>query len=208
VIRKIRDRNLHTWMGGYLAHLGRRALAGRPPPHRHLLFALCDHYEPHWGQPSDPVAAARVEAWRVGYPEMAAGLRDARLLLGIASNAQFYTPLLFPALTGQELSSFGFRRELCGWSYRLGQAKPSEAIFRPVLEVLLSGFGISPAQVLYVGNDMLKDVRPAHDLGIRTVLFAGDQRSLRERRDEPLCRGLEPDAVITRLDQVPGMLSR
>jgi putative hydrolase of the HAD superfamily len=142
-----------------------------------------------------------------GMAESLRRLRDAGLLLGIVSNAQFYTPLLFSALIGQDLGSLGFRRELCAWSYRLGEAKPSEAIFRPVLERLRSGFGVEPGQALYIGNDMLKDIRPAHDLGFRTALFAGDQRSLRERHDESSCQGLRPDTVVTRLDQLPEMLS-
>lgn len=36
----------------------------------HLLFALCDHYEPLWGRASDEVGRARVEAWVEGYPRL------------------------------------------------------------------------------------------------------------------------------------------
>ena len=44
------DKNLDRWIGGYFKHLVRRALVRRAPRPRHLLFALCDHYEPLWGR--------------------------------------------------------------------------------------------------------------------------------------------------------------
>ena len=42
--------------------------------------------------------------------------------------------------------------------------------------------GVAPGEVLYVGNDMLNDVYAAGQVGFRTALFAGDQRSLRMRQ--------------------------
>jgi hypothetical protein len=35
-----------------------------------VLFALCDHYEPHWGNAPNDVATRRVEAWAEGYPKL------------------------------------------------------------------------------------------------------------------------------------------
>jgi putative hydrolase of the HAD superfamily len=63
--------------------------------------------------------------------------------------------------------------------------------------------GVAPHEVLYVGNDVRNDVLPAATVGFRTVLFAGDNRSLRWRADDPLVLGVEPDAVITDLMQIP-----
>jgi hypothetical protein len=34
------------------------------------LFALCDHYEPHWGKAPNDVATKRVEAWAEHYPKL------------------------------------------------------------------------------------------------------------------------------------------
>ncbi len=127
------------------------------------------------------------------------------LILGIISNAQFYTPLLFPAFLGRSHRELGF--EICIWSYQVGEAKPSQALFLKALAALERSHGILPREVLYVGNDMLNDIRPAFLTGCRTALFAGDGRSLRIRAEEPLCSGLEPDAVLTGLAQIVEVLA-
>ena len=74
--RPLRARNLHTWARGYARHTLRRAAQPRVAGPRHLLFALCDHYEPLWGKVSDEVGRARVAAWVEGYPALAR-FRDA-----------------------------------------------------------------------------------------------------------------------------------
>ncbi|MCX5747750.1 MAG: hypothetical protein NT062_35240, partial [Proteobacteria bacterium] len=76
ILDKLRDKNLHTWVRDYGRHLVRQARAPRPVGERHLLFALCDHYEPFWRKPSEEVARARVDAWHAGYPRLAAEFRD------------------------------------------------------------------------------------------------------------------------------------
>jgi len=53
-----------------------------------------------------------------------------------------------------------------------------------------------------VGNDMLNDIMPAAKLGWQTTLFAGDQRSLRLRRDREECRMVRPHLVISDLRQL------
>ena len=63
--------------------------------------------------------------------------------------------------------------------------------------------GIAPAQVLLVGNDMLNDVLPAWKTGMRTALFAGDERSLRLREGDPRLDVFGPDLVLTDLGQLP-----
>lgn len=125
-------------------------------------------------------------------------LSGSDIYLGIVSNAQFYTPLLFPAFLGQTHTELGFRDELCAWSFSSGRAKPSVSLFAPPLEQL-GRRGIEPRSVLYVGNDMLNDVWTAKEAGCRTALFAGDRRSLRLRTDDPRCAELEPDLVILSL---------
>lgn len=129
-----------------------------------------------------------------------------RFRLGIVSNAQFFTPLLFESLLARSVGSLGFESELCMWSYQRGCSKPDPAMFGPLLKVL-SADGIEPGDVVYVGNDMLNDVYTASALGCRTVLFAGDRRSLRWRFGDDRCRELEPDVVVTDLSQLPELLS-
>ncbi|MCG6940126.1 MAG: HAD family hydrolase [Thiohalocapsa sp.] len=135
-----------------------------------------------------------------------AGLADRGLVLGIVSNAQFYTPLMLHAFLGQPIDAAGFDPRCCAWSYRQGVAKPATAVYEPALACLREHHGIRPGQVLYIGNDMRNDVRPAQALGCRTVLFAGDARSLRLRENDPDMQGIAPDRVVTLLGQLTSHL--
>ncbi|HEB49386.1 MAG TPA: HAD family hydrolase [Desulfobulbus sp.] len=171
----------------------RRVLAGlslAPPGPGRSLRRLSISYEcrtnPVWPMP--------------GLAELLRALRG-RVELGILSNAQFYTPLLFSAFLGKDPEALGFSPDLCLWSYREEEGKPSPTLFRR-LDERLQGRGIAPADVLYVGNDMLKDILPAAQVGWRTVLFAGDARSLRLREGNGLVAGVRPDMVIDRLAQL------
>jgi putative hydrolase of the HAD superfamily len=128
------------------------------------------------------------------------------LPMGIVSNAQFYTPVLFDAHFALTHRDLGIHDALCSWSFKVRTAKPSVRIFEPVVAALRRRHGILPEQTVYVGNDMLNDVYAAHRAGMRTVLFAGDARSLRTRADRRECAHLEPDAIVTSWDQVPSLL--
>lgn len=142
-----------------------------------------------------------------GVYEVLAALKEMGFALGIVSNAQFYTPLLFEAFSGTVLAGHGFDPGLCQWSWEGGRAKPDTWMYEQVRSALETR-GIGPGACLFVGNDMLKDVVPAVQCGIRTALFAGDQRSLRRREGDPRCNGIHPDVVITRLDSLLRMLRR
>jgi len=71
VLARLRKKNLHTWLPDYARHLVRRARTPHPRGPRHLLFALCDHYEPLWGHAPEDVGRARVDAWVARYPALA-----------------------------------------------------------------------------------------------------------------------------------------
>ena len=92
MLARLKKKNLHTWLGGYARHLGRQAVerTGGGAGPRHLLFALCDHYEPLWGKgtPRD-VGDRRVAAWEEGYPALVAGFRDAD---GLSPRHSFFFP--------------------------------------------------------------------------------------------------------------------
>lgn len=132
-------------------------------------------------------------------------LARASLHLGIISNAQFFTPMLFPALLRKPLTKLGFSAKLCLFSFEHGQAKPGIFLFNMAKQTL-ERLGLSADEVLYVGNDMLNDVMPAQTVGFKTALFAGDRRSLRLREDDERVAGVEPDIVITQLDQLLDVL--
>ena len=121
--------------------------------------------------------------------------------LGIISNAQFFTPLILERMLGAALDVCGFDPQLTLFSYRFRFAKPSSCMFEKAAQIF-SHHRVPPASILYVGNDMRNDILPAKTVGFKTALFAGDQRSLRRRADDALCRHLEPDVVITDLRQL------
>ncbi len=128
-------------------------------------------------------------------------LRDAGVPLGIVSNAQWFTRLLFPTLMGQSLEELGIRKDWCVWSYEHQQAKPGTYLFERAREAVEAD-GFLPGEVLYVGNDRLKDVWPASLVGFRTALFAGDARSHRPREEDERLSGVAPDVVLTELAQL------
>jgi putative hydrolase of the HAD superfamily len=127
--------------------------------------------------------------------------RAHRLPMGIISNAQFYTPHIMEWFLRSSLEESGFDPRLTFLSYRFGHAKPSMVMFKRAADEL-SRIGIPAEAALYVGNDMLNDIRPASAVGFRTALFAGDARSLRSRESDNRCRGLSPDLVVTDLRQL------
>lgn len=75
---RVRDKNLGAWLPGWARHLRARARDVRAAAGtRHLLFALCDHYEPLWGDASPDTGRRRVREWLDGYPRLADRYRDA-----------------------------------------------------------------------------------------------------------------------------------
>ena len=122
---------------------------------------------------------------------------------GIISNSQFYTPIVLEALTGHTLAELGFSEELLHWSFEEKRKKPGLIFYRNFIKKLQKfDPELKPENVLYIGNDMLKDVYPAAKTGMKTALFAGDDRSLKWRRDDERCKNSEPDLIITDLTQL------
>jgi putative hydrolase of the HAD superfamily len=127
--------------------------------------------------------------------------KDQGMPLGIVSNAQFYTPMVLAWFFGKELYDRGFDRNLRFYSWREGCAKPSPILFNRA-KAALTSMGFPTDSVLYVGNDMRNDIRPAAETGFRTALFAGDLRSLRLRSEDESCRDISPDWIVTHLNQL------
>jgi putative hydrolase of the HAD superfamily len=142
-----------------------------------------------------------------GAEETLTVLRDRGIRLGLISNAQFFTPLLFDAFFGGSPEELGFDRELLIYSFEMGEAKPSPNLFTPAVRRLLA-LGLKPENTLYVGNDMLNDIFAAAQAGFKTVLFAGDRRSLRLREGDTRLQGVRPDRVIRELKDVFGLISQ
>jgi putative hydrolase of the HAD superfamily len=137
--------------------------------------------------------------------ETLALLRDRGMILGLISNAQFFTPLLFEAFFGAPPENLGFDPALLTYSFELGEAKPSPALFAPAKK-RLEALGLKPENALYVGNDMLNDIAAAARAGFKTALFAGDRRSLRLREGDPRVGGILPDRVVRGLGDLPELI--
>lgn len=67
----------------------------------------------------------------------------------------------------------------------LGYRKPDERLFAAALDAMK----MSPSEVLYVGNDMYRDVYGAQKLGMKTVFFKSNQ-GVQEKE------GVNPDYII------------
>ncbi len=139
-----------------------------------------------------------------GLENLLSACRNKGIIIGIISNAQFYTPLLFDSYLDLSVEQLGFQSDLTLFSYQSGFAKPSIDLFITARERLLK-MGIRETEILYLGNDMLNDIFPAKAAGLQTALFAGDLRSLRLRADHPECK-IKPDLVITELQQLTDLI--
>ena len=127
--------------------------------------------------------------------------QDSKIPMGIISNAQFYTPYLFNWFLDSNPEALGFHPDLILYSYKFGYAKPSTFMFQVAAEKL-KNMGVPAHSAIYFGNDMLNDIYPAKKTGFKTGLFAGDARSLRLRKNDPKCKDLSADLVITDLAQI------
>ncbi|WP_372795438.1 HAD family hydrolase [Pontiella sp.] len=137
-----------------------------------------------------------------GSIELLDNLKQRGLPMGIVSNAQYYTPIIFSAFFERSVQEIGFDPDCCIWSYKELKAKPSAQLFPKAGKFLEQNHGVKLSETVYVGNDMLNDIYTAKEAGCKTVLFAGDKRSLRLRETDERCKDLRPDAVITSLNQL------
>jgi hypothetical protein len=75
VLERLRGKHLH-WLAGYARHRVRRLRHDPVRGPRHLLFALCDHFEPLHGQVDAERGRARMGAWSQAYPVLCKSFRD------------------------------------------------------------------------------------------------------------------------------------
>lgn len=133
-------------------------------------------------------------------------LNDHDITLGIISNSQFYTPIAFEAFLGSSPPMFGFDENLLIWSYKTGRKKPSPHFYQHFVHAAVKE-DIKPQEVLYVGNDIRKDIEPAKALGFKTALFVGDKRSIRHDKEGLNEKRFHPDLIISDLHQILDCLS-
>jgi hypothetical protein len=75
--RSVPHKYVHRWIGGYGLHLVRKLKAARTDGPKHVLFSLCDHFEPLWRGAGAARGRDRVLRWEREYPRLAAEFRDA-----------------------------------------------------------------------------------------------------------------------------------
>ncbi|AGA91875.1 putative HAD superfamily hydrolase [Thioflavicoccus mobilis 8321] len=164
--------------------------------------------------PKERIERAAVEfecrinpAWPMpGATETIARLRTRGLTLGLVADGQFFTPLVLEALLGEAPAKLGFDPDCTVYSYELGEAKPATRLLDEALAGLEREQTILADEVLYVGNDLRKDIWPATQLGCRTALFAGDAQSLRRHENDPALADVTPERILTDLRQLNDLL--
>ncbi len=171
------------------------AAGGFPVPMREELERMILEHEcrvhPVWPMP--------------GAIELLGELRERGMVMGIISNAQFYTLPVMEGLFGAGLDDLGFHPDLRVFSFEEGEGKPSLRLFEKLRD-RAAALGIAASEIFYLGNDWKKDVLPARAVGFRAALFAGDVRSLRLGGVGECEAWATTDAVITGLQQVVGCL--
>ena len=108
-------------------------------------------------------------------------LKKGNIVAGLLSNAQFYTPIdLTLMIRDQSDGAIDdlvelFDPDLTFYSYEYEVAKPNPLLFRRLYDALYE-YRILPDQTVFVGNDLLIDIAPAQEAGMKTALFTGDRR--------------------------------
>ncbi len=145
-----------------------------------------------------------------GMKELLLAIKEKGIPMGIVSNAQFYTPIIMNYfLTGEFTSRQEielFEKDLSVYSFKELRAKPDTALFEKIIPTLECTYNIQASETIFVGNDMLKDMYTASKSGLQTVLFAGDERSLRLRENDARVKGMFPDFIINHLSQLIDIL--
>ncbi len=132
-------------------------------------------------------------------------LRNQGLIQGLISNAQFYTEMnLYQLLLAENLEFKElFNHKLLIYSYKLGFSKPNIKIFQEAA-ISLQMLGIESNQVVYIGDNLSKDIKPAKKIGFTTVLLAKDPIKYNELN---LIK-FKPDHVIDDLSGLGSIVER
>ena len=78
----------------------------------------------------------------------------------------------------------------------LNRSKPDPVVFRHALELA----GVEADQAVHVGDNLVTDVQGAASVGMRTIWFNPEGKSL-ESEDCP--EAIQPNDIVERLEQIP-----
>ncbi len=159
-----------------------------------VIMMLARHgYDPATLNLGDNKELARCIAWYYNFFSLGcnlyegvvsglSALKKKNIKIGILADAQFYTPidltLLVREQSGDALDDYLelFNVDLLFYSYEQGYTKANQGLYRKLFDALYE-HQILPSQTVFVGNDLLLDIRPADQIGMRTALFTGDDKS-------------------------------
>lgn len=116
------------------------------------------------------------------YPGVEDTIWQLRLKYHLAIITDGQTAYAVPELNAVGLSGFFDPIIISG---NFGYRKPDKRLFAAAL----SAMRMEPSEVLYVGNDMYRDVYGAQNLGIKTVFFKSNQGAQEKE-------GVKPDYII------------
>ena len=129
-------------------------------------------------------------------------LKKKGLILGLLTDGQCFTRIhLLRALDLEGKLTELFSPEMEVFSFEVGARKPSERLFRAIVQRLRQ-HNLSQHQVLHVGSRLDLDVVPAKRVGFRTALFAGDKSSLNASNKQLNSEPSRPDLLITEIGQL------
>lgn len=75
----IRARNMQYWLPSYYRLKKKQSTNSfTPEKPRHVFIAVCDHFEPEWGNPTKSEALGRVDRWCEEYPARFSKFSDSR----------------------------------------------------------------------------------------------------------------------------------
>jgi len=116
------------------------------------------------------------------YPEVLAVMSELQARFPMAAVSDAQSAWLWPEMRALGLESF-FKYVAVSSDY--GFRKPDARLF----EKALAALRLEPSQVLFVGNDMFRDISGAKQLGIKTVFFSSNQ-------GRKSVEGVAPDYII------------
>ena len=125
--------------------------------------------------------------------EVAAALRARGLKLGLVSNYCSLPSVVRRQARESELLQL---MDASIFSCEIGLRKPHPRIYQTVLERL----NVAPEGVVFVGDRLREDVMGPKALGMRAIL------TQQFRQEDPAQARVPPDAVITRLAELPAVL--
>ena len=129
---------------------------------------------------------------------------------GLLADTQSFTLLQMLRAIGKQgtlpaLESL-FATDCVTLSFQEGVRKPSKSLYQKSL-MRFQEFGIAPREILHISTRLKDDLLAAKQEGMRTALYAADKVSMQATKKEIRDPELQPDRLMTDLEQIREILS-